>query len=126
MVQSCWKCGAPPESPSSPFASSSSRADFTHLLASNDVPLDTEITTLRKLVADEQVRVHALNAQIDSLRAALAQLVQERTEILELVRGHKSILSPVCRMSPELLCEIFVLLPPHTRRIGAEEIQQPP
>ncbi|KAJ6595112.1 hypothetical protein DFH09DRAFT_1357844 [Mycena vulgaris] len=125
MVQSCWKCGAPPESPSSPFASS--RADFTHLLASNDVPLDAEVTTLRKLVVDEQVRVHALNAQIDSLRVAtLAQLVQERTEILELDRGHESILSPVRRMPPELLCEIFVLLPPHTRRIGAEEIQQPP
>ncbi|KAJ6595132.1 hypothetical protein DFH09DRAFT_159060, partial [Mycena vulgaris] len=124
MVQSCWKCGAPLVSPSSPFASS--RADFTHLLASNDVPLGAEVTTLRKIVADAQVRVHALNVQIDSLRAALAQLVQEYTEIFELVRGHKSILSPVRRMPPELLCEIFVLLPPHTRRIGAEQIKQPP
>ncbi|KAJ6595108.1 hypothetical protein DFH09DRAFT_1357841 [Mycena vulgaris] len=126
MAQSCWKCGAPPESPrtSSLFASSS--ADFTHLLASNDVPLDAEVNTLQKLVADGQDRVHALNAQIDNLRATLAQLVQERTEILDVVRDHKVILSPVRRVPPELLCEIFVLLSPHTRRIGAEQIKQPP
>ncbi|KAJ6595143.1 hypothetical protein DFH09DRAFT_906412, partial [Mycena vulgaris] len=50
----------------------------------------------------------------------------ERTDILDVVQGHKAILSPVRRVPPELLCEIFVLLSPHTRRIGAEQIKQPP
>ncbi|KAJ6595138.1 hypothetical protein DFH09DRAFT_1136259, partial [Mycena vulgaris] len=126
MAQSCWKCGAPPKSPQTLGAFASSSADFTHLLASNDVPLDAEVNALRKLVADGQGRVHALNSQIDNFRATLAQLVQERTEILDVVRDHKAILLPVRRAPPELLCQIFILLSPHTRRIGAEQIKQPP
>ncbi|KAJ6525986.1 hypothetical protein B0H19DRAFT_908796, partial [Mycena capillaripes] len=48
-----------------------------------------------------------MEAQIHDLSATLAQFSQRRDEALKRVRQHHDILSPVRRVPPELVCEIF-------------------
>ncbi|KAJ7463613.1 hypothetical protein FB451DRAFT_1265033 [Mycena latifolia] len=121
MQQACLKCGAPPEfetmtlRPQAPLASP---ADFTRLLTSNDVPLDNEVPQIRQIVADSQDRADALDAQIDGLRAALAQLVQQRHDLVRDMREYKAILSPIRRVPAELICAIFSMVLPFTRCLG--------
>ncbi|KAJ7927992.1 hypothetical protein B0H13DRAFT_1013708 [Mycena leptocephala] len=102
------KCGAPPVSLFEPSTFSS--PDFTRLIASNDPPPDSEISSIRDVVFEGQNHVDTLDAQIHILQASLAQLVRRRDEIAEHVRQHRAVISPVRRMPPELICEIFAML----------------
>ncbi|KAJ7764665.1 hypothetical protein B0H14DRAFT_367701 [Mycena olivaceomarginata] len=90
------------ELPSSP--------DFTHLLRSNDIPLNSDIPFIRNIISNGQTRLDELNDQIESLQAKLAQLTQTRSEIAENVRQHRAALHPVRYVPPELICEIFLLV----------------
>ncbi|KAJ7128744.1 hypothetical protein C8R43DRAFT_850829, partial [Mycena crocata] len=79
-------------------------------LNSNDVPLDSEIPSICSLLSKEEHRVEALDARIVNMRAALKVLTQRRNEAAESLRQHLAILSPIRRMPPELICEIFAWL----------------
>ncbi|KAJ7044962.1 hypothetical protein C8F04DRAFT_1067178, partial [Mycena alexandri] len=76
--------------------------DFSHLITSNNLPLDSDIPFIRAIVRDGEIQVDALNEQIHDL-------VQRRDRAAEHVRQHRAIISPVRRLPPELLCEIFEL-----------------
>ncbi|KAJ7044960.1 hypothetical protein C8F04DRAFT_520116 [Mycena alexandri] len=76
--------------------------DFSHLITSNNLPLDSDIPFIRAIVRDGEIQVDALNEQIHDL-------VQRRDRAAEHVRKHRAIISPVRRLPPELLSEIFVL-----------------
>ncbi|KAJ7090170.1 hypothetical protein C8R44DRAFT_686459, partial [Mycena epipterygia] len=115
MPQSCWKCGAPPAAslaildlPPAPAASEYS-PDLTRLLTSNDVPLDSALLHIHRIITNELDRIDVLDPQIDNLRAVLAHLVQRRDVAAESARQHRAIISPVRRIPPELICEIFAL-----------------
>ncbi|KAJ6585931.1 hypothetical protein B0H19DRAFT_1111035 [Mycena capillaripes] len=115
MAQVCLNCGASNlasllEQP--PVAS----LDATHLLTSNEPPLDSEVLLIRDIISDSQSRIGPLDAQIEALQAqirnletTLAQFVQWREETVELVRKHQSIVSPARRMPAELICDILAL-----------------
>ncbi|KAJ7629689.1 hypothetical protein DFH06DRAFT_708373 [Mycena polygramma] len=81
--------------------------DFTHLLESNEAPLDREIPIIHDNLLNEEGRLAALDARIEELLATVAQLTERRDEVAERVRQHRAVLSPIRRLSPELLCEIF-------------------
>ncbi|KAF7376983.1 ABC protein [Mycena sanguinolenta] len=110
----CWKCGTPPKpSPTltallEPLPSNPSPA-MTRLLTSNDIPLDSDIPAIQQIIADDDHRLRALDAEILHLQATLAQLIQKRTETAQHVREHRSIVSVVRRVPPELICEILAL-----------------
>jgi hypothetical protein len=112
MPQSfCWNCGASsitltPLTDPPPGISS---LDLTHLLTSNDVPLDPEISVIQDIISDGQERVDTLDAQIHILQATLARLIPRRDDAAEQVRQHRAILSPIRRVPPELICHIFSL-----------------
>ncbi|KAJ6492549.1 hypothetical protein C8R47DRAFT_1270820 [Mycena vitilis] len=74
----------------------------THLLRNNDIPLDSDIPFIRDMICHGQNSVAKLDAQID----ALCRLREEAAECL---RQHRAVLSPVRRIPPELICEIFAL-----------------
>ncbi|KAF7346651.1 F-box domain-containing protein [Mycena sanguinolenta] len=113
-TQVCCICGADPKaSPSftallEPFPASSS-PDIARLLSTNDVPQDAHIPVIQQIISGAEERLRALDAYILPLQAALAQLVQQRADIAEHLREHRAILSPVRRVPPELVCEIFDL-----------------
>ncbi|KAJ7799103.1 hypothetical protein B0H14DRAFT_2904355, partial [Mycena olivaceomarginata] len=101
-VELCQKPIAFPESP--PLL------DFIHhLRTSNDVPLDSQTPLGRDIISDGQNQIQALKSQIGYLEAAASQLTQRRDGIAEDVRQHRTILSPVRRLPPELVCEILEL-----------------
>ncbi|KAJ7888096.1 hypothetical protein B0H14DRAFT_1213320 [Mycena olivaceomarginata] len=103
MAQVCWQCGASSE-PATASESSESQPlrDFHRLLTSNNVPLDSEIPFIHDIMSDGQ-------KQVDALEAVIVQLTRKRDEIVENIRQHRAILSPVRRVPPELVCEILVL-----------------
>ncbi|KAJ7792493.1 hypothetical protein B0H14DRAFT_166839 [Mycena olivaceomarginata] len=117
MAQACWQCGASPEPAiASESGSPDSRPlrDFHRLLTSNDVPLDSEIPFIHNIASDGQKQIDALEAAIAQLarkrgKAAIAQLTRKRDEMVENIRQHRAILSPIRRVPPELVCEILVL-----------------
>ncbi|KAJ7131386.1 hypothetical protein C8R44DRAFT_57072 [Mycena epipterygia] len=117
--------GAETAQPELPTSSSSFSSRLAHLLESKDIPLDSDVPVIRRIIAENQTRVDALNAQIDILQIAMERLIAERDERQECVRMHIAVVSPVRRMPPELMCEIFALTP-CTRRIGEDTVYCPP
>ncbi|KAJ7131432.1 hypothetical protein C8R44DRAFT_665179 [Mycena epipterygia] len=114
------------QQPKLPTASSSFSPRLAHLLNSNDAPLDSDIPSIRQIISHNQARVDALDVQIDVLRTAMEQLIAERDERQERVLKYTAVMSPVRRVPPELIHEIFALTLPHTRRIGEISIKFPP
>ncbi|KAJ7112097.1 hypothetical protein C8R44DRAFT_856301 [Mycena epipterygia] len=79
MSHRCWKCGAPPTG-ADELPETRAPIDLSHLLASNEPPLDSQIASIRQAVTFSQLREDALNARIDALRATMDQLIEERDE----------------------------------------------
>ncbi|KAJ6505259.1 hypothetical protein C8R45DRAFT_1181377 [Mycena sanguinolenta] len=105
----CWSCGAAPKSSPSLLDTPplSPSLDMMRLANSNDAPLDSDILCVQELISDAEDRLHALDQEIYSLQTMLAQLVQKRSDLIDSLRGHRAILSPVRRVPPELVCAIF-------------------
>ncbi|KAJ7629678.1 hypothetical protein DFH06DRAFT_1480241 [Mycena polygramma] len=108
MESMCSKCGAPTASGIVPNVDQSSH-DFTHLLKSNEAPLDRDIPFICESLSNEQDRLAALNARIEDLLATVAQETERRGEAAERVRQHRAIFSSIRRLPPEILCEIFAM-----------------
>ncbi|KAJ6572304.1 hypothetical protein B0H19DRAFT_886330, partial [Mycena capillaripes] len=79
-------------------------------LKSNGTPLDRDLPIIHGLISDGLNRIDALDTRIDALRATLSELVSAREDLAEQVRQHRSIASPVRRVSTELLCLIFAFM----------------
>ncbi|KAF7375619.1 F-box domain-containing protein [Mycena sanguinolenta] len=103
-----------------------------HLLTNNDVPLDSDIPVIRRIISDGRKILDALQVPIESLQsilarlamveawntqihttlvdlhATLAQLTQTRDETANTVHEYRAVLSPVRCLPQELICEIFV------------------
>ncbi|KAJ7744025.1 hypothetical protein DFH07DRAFT_943079 [Mycena maculata] len=120
----CWNCGTPFLPDNTPSPSTAFR-ELSHLVAGNEPPQDSEVLTLRKVIAAEQERIDALNTRIETLQSTLTRLVEERTAREELIHQHATILSPIRRIPAEILCEIFYWLP-CTRRLGSHTVDCPP
>ncbi|KAJ7112137.1 hypothetical protein C8R44DRAFT_741851 [Mycena epipterygia] len=56
----------------------------------------------------------------------MAQLLRERDKALEVVSQYSGVLSPIRRVPPELISEVFSWTSPHTRKIGKNTVVQPP
>ncbi|KAJ7618305.1 hypothetical protein DFH06DRAFT_97536 [Mycena polygramma] len=133
MTLDCWKCGAAPAAAPScrpdvfdfklaPASGTPSRAmNLNQLLTSNDVPSAADMLSITAILAAEQEEADALDPQIAELEVTLDHLVRRRQKHLEVIRQHRAVLSPVRRVPPELLCEIFTLTRP-----GAEAAAEPP
>ncbi|KAJ7661292.1 hypothetical protein DFH06DRAFT_1399068 [Mycena polygramma] len=123
MTQFCWKCGAPPLSlsdhqPETGLGSAPiSPTNVTHLLTSNHPALGSEIPILRDIISRGEAQVDALDGQIDELRgqmqrlkSSLAELIQRKAEAAEDISRHRSAISAVPRVPPELIYEIFIMV----------------
>ncbi|KAJ7648201.1 hypothetical protein DFH06DRAFT_1209711 [Mycena polygramma] len=89
--------------------------NLTHLLTSNEPPLESEVPFIQKVIAEGQGRIQPLDEQIGSLKAqiyrlqaALFQFQSRRDEVAESVRQHQSVISSIRRVPAELICEIFL------------------
>ncbi|KAJ6565875.1 hypothetical protein DFH09DRAFT_984160, partial [Mycena vulgaris] len=108
------------------FQSLQISVDLVRLLTGNDVPEPSEISSVLRVISDCQARLDVLDFQIESLQTILAQLSSERNETADCLRQSRAIVSPVRRVPPEILCEIFALTLPWDRRVSERTAHQPP
>ncbi|KAJ7622429.1 hypothetical protein FB45DRAFT_1091395, partial [Roridomyces roridus] len=124
----CFQCGTAVDLTNSarmPPTNNSPHSIRNELLTSNLCPLESEIPYIKRLIADPQPRLDALNAQIDILQTALAKVVRERDDLVCHTQRYRAVLSPIRRLPPELVAEILKLVP-FTRKIEDKTIRQPP
>ncbi|KAJ7686040.1 hypothetical protein B0H14DRAFT_2188627, partial [Mycena olivaceomarginata] len=95
-------------------------------LVTNEAPVEVEIPVIQAIITDRRLRVDALIARIDILRATRDRLITERDEMAEHARQCTAVLWPVRRLPPELIYEIFARTLPCTRRVGHETVDQAP
>ncbi|KAK6977593.1 hypothetical protein R3P38DRAFT_3123731 [Favolaschia claudopus] len=86
---------------SSPFASR---------LGTNYCPTRDEIRDIQQLIAEPTRQIDSLNEAIAHLQKALEKLEQNRTDLETYVEKHKALISPIRRLPPEILSEIFILI----------------
>lgn len=77
------------------------------LLHSNKIPKDSEIPSVRLATAEINGRLAPLDEEISQVRDRLVQLVKDRAALMDSRDQHEAILSPLRRMPPEILAEIF-------------------
>ncbi|KAJ7769165.1 hypothetical protein DFH07DRAFT_880567 [Mycena maculata] len=77
------------------------------LLTSNETPIESDLDTINRILSKADARLAYLDHAISRLQDGLADLEEERTWISGFRMLNKGILSPLRRMPPEILCEIF-------------------
>ncbi|KAJ7230286.1 hypothetical protein GGX14DRAFT_582744 [Mycena pura] len=83
------------------------------LLRSNEAPLESELSDIKTSSSDMDSRLAFLDDEIARLRARVEQLEEERIVIRTRREHNRAILSPLRRMPPEVLAEVFLWsLPP--------------
>ncbi|KAJ6476720.1 hypothetical protein C8R47DRAFT_657677 [Mycena vitilis] len=125
----CWRCGAPnPEDrhdlPPTPGLSRLSAIE--HLLQTNHPPADAEIPVLDDFTAIARRRMEALTARIESLTPTLNQLMVQREQLGNRIQQCASALSPIRRLPPEIVQEIFSWTLPRTRRVAGNAPTEAP
>ncbi|KAJ6563980.1 hypothetical protein B0H19DRAFT_1258501 [Mycena capillaripes] len=91
--------------------------DLLHLLRSNEPPQEAQIPGIRDIISDDVNRISLMDAeilslqsQIRNLNATLTQSLQKRNDATLHALQHRCILSPIRRVPPELISEIFDLV----------------
>ncbi|KAJ6498433.1 hypothetical protein C8R47DRAFT_1317681, partial [Mycena vitilis] len=90
-----------------PGAAPDTHYDLTRLLNSNDIPLAGEVHYIRRLLSDDQDQIDDLDNEITYLEFQLRNLYDDLRRLEARRRRRCGIISPMRRMPPELLCEIF-------------------
>ncbi|KAJ7508330.1 hypothetical protein B0H11DRAFT_1847791 [Mycena galericulata] len=119
------KCGALCCADSEPHVSLRASPNCDHLFSSNAAPLDSEIPLIRQIVVESQAYVDALNFRIQALRATMDELIAKREKVVDHIQLHNAVLSPIRRVPPEIVCEIFTWMPESTRMMDDTPVKQP-
>ncbi|KAJ7769162.1 hypothetical protein DFH07DRAFT_291497 [Mycena maculata] len=89
------------------------------LLNSNVPPLESDLESIRSMISRTGTRLVSLDDEILGLQARLAKLEEERTSLSNLRAWNMGILSPLRRMPPEILGDIFWWTLPLTSEAAA-------
>ncbi|KAJ7457216.1 hypothetical protein B0H11DRAFT_2063389 [Mycena galericulata] len=77
------------------------------LLNSNQTPLESDLDAINSGLSKTDAHLACLDAELLRLSARVAQLERERALLSEHRARNRAIISPLRRMPPEVLCEIF-------------------
>ncbi|KAJ7691964.1 hypothetical protein B0H17DRAFT_1010809, partial [Mycena rosella] len=77
------------------------------LLTSNEVPLEPDLLAVNSVISKTDARLAWLDTEILRLQDRLKELEEERTALSSFRAQNNAILSPLRRMPPEVLGEIF-------------------
>ncbi|KAJ6512788.1 hypothetical protein C8R45DRAFT_1067949 [Mycena sanguinolenta] len=81
---------------------------FAARLNTNYVPSDSEILEIRALLAEPEKELARMDAQIEKMEAALAQLKEQRELLKRPIDAHRVLLSPIRHIPHDVLVEIFL------------------
>ncbi|KAJ7616956.1 hypothetical protein DFH06DRAFT_1238227 [Mycena polygramma] len=123
----CWNCRRSPASacddlPPIPSVSPA----IHHVLRTNIPPTYAEISAIHDFTSSGRRRLDALDARIKIIQATMARLTSERDNLAEQVDQCLHVLSPIRRVPPELICEIFLRTLPCTRSVAGSIVTQAP
>ncbi|KAK0475440.1 hypothetical protein IW261DRAFT_1494242 [Armillaria novae-zelandiae] len=119
----CTGCMCPnhriPSYSFSPITRLSDSPNWTRLTRTNELPLPSQENALSAMISSYKQYLHRLDLEKSCLDAFLSNLKkqskeridildQERTRISEAIHECQGIISPVRRLPPELLCQIFL------------------
>ncbi|KAJ7155792.1 hypothetical protein C8R46DRAFT_1005023, partial [Mycena filopes] len=91
------------------------------LLNSNDTPLDSEILLIKSTTSQIDARMIAIDEEIALLHRRLQQLTDERQSLVRLRSQNSAIVSPLRRIPPEVLAEIFTWSLPLVNTLSEHE-----
>ncbi|KAJ7780029.1 hypothetical protein DFH07DRAFT_703342, partial [Mycena maculata] len=79
-----------------------------HRLSNSYVaPLDDDVDLVRTVISKTEAYLAGIDHEISQLEDRLQQLRDEHISVLTHFSRNNTILSPLCRMPPEILLEIF-------------------
>ncbi|KAJ7669972.1 hypothetical protein DFH06DRAFT_1468697 [Mycena polygramma] len=120
----CWHCGADPGDRDATARFSCPAID--HLLRSNDPPLDAETPVLTYFAENGRRRMNSLDERIHNLKVTLDGLILERHDLARRVQQCATVLSPIRRVPPEIVGEIFSWTLPRTTRVAGHPPSRAP
>jgi hypothetical protein len=85
-------------------------AHLREILRSNSLPPET--THFRHVVETAPAEIARYDSEIERLRVVLEKLVADRATLHAYAKGRRSIVAPIRRLPPEVLVQIFHLVPP--------------
>ncbi|KAJ7502650.1 hypothetical protein B0H11DRAFT_1673899, partial [Mycena galericulata] len=87
---------------------------FTPELGTNYCPKDEEIAEITALLVEPSLRLNSLNDEIADLQRAIEKLGEHRDSLAAYIEAHTALISPLRRMPPDIIQEIFMAcLPTH-------------
>ncbi|KAJ7502628.1 hypothetical protein B0H11DRAFT_2363514 [Mycena galericulata] len=87
---------------------------FTLKLGTNYSPKDEEIAEIKALLIEPSLRLKSLNDEIADLQRAIEKLEEQRDGLDAHIEAHTALISPLRRMPPDMIQEIFMAcLPTH-------------
>ncbi|KAF8636338.1 hypothetical protein AX16_010993 [Volvariella volvacea WC 439] len=81
---------------------------FASVLYTNHAPSSKEVEEINQLLVSPQERLMALDEELDRLNKLIDQVSSARENIRQYIDAHKALLSPIRRLPPEIITEIFV------------------
>ncbi|KAJ7593928.1 hypothetical protein C8J56DRAFT_424281 [Mycena floridula] len=82
-------------------------ASVSTLISSNRAPSDSEENVIRQAISCSKQEIQALDVQIAEVRDRLEELLEARQHLVSNLAIHQTILSPIRRIPPEILSDIF-------------------
>lgn len=86
-------------------------------LRNNDPPTAEEAVTVRKALTGSLDKLQTLEERITSLQSQLDGLSLQKQHLSDFVEGHTMLLSPIRRLLPEILQEVFYQCLPTTHNV---------
>ncbi|KAF7353382.1 F-box domain-containing protein [Mycena sanguinolenta] len=120
MPSACSQCGAFVFSTgdhSELDLTTATRARIADLSSTNEPPLNTELSAIRSILEQTSAGLADLDAEISRLKDHLRDLEEKRTALSRCHSQNTQILSPLRRMPPEILGEIFSWTVPSIRDV---------
>ncbi|KAF7374481.1 hypothetical protein MSAN_00332400 [Mycena sanguinolenta] len=81
---------------------------FVVRLNTNYAPSDSEILEIHALLVDSENELARIDARIEEMEIALAQLKEQRASLKGPIDAHRALLAPIRRIPQDVLVEIFL------------------
>ncbi|KAF7288922.1 F-box domain-containing protein [Mycena indigotica] len=98
---------------------------FSHVLQTNYIPTDSECATIRQFLEAPKARLNEILAEMRRLQALFKTLAAKKDRLKKFVDVHSALVSPMRRMPPELLQNIFLQTLPQSRNCAITDKEGP-
>ncbi|KAJ7646049.1 hypothetical protein DFH06DRAFT_1096143 [Mycena polygramma] len=116
----CDACGKPPFKDSPLLPNASQISELRDILRSNTLPL--EKSSFLGVVGGASLALERYDTEIERLQQRLSVLMSDRAKLQSYSDGCRSAFSPIRRLPPELLAEIFGMCDPPGERVLSNNI----